>query len=131
MARETITDLLYQYIRAVVHSGFRDGLVSGVRDAMGLDAAAEEIDHGQVQGEENPSRAGERAGNISQSPRPLPGVSLRQLPNHPPQQDGRCTDGEKRGRGRPRKYPPPRPAGEKSPGEKTPPEKSNGGGPTS
>lgn len=128
MARETITDLLYQYIRAVVHSGFRDGMLSGARDAMGL-PAPEEIDQDQVA--EKPNRAGERTGNNSHAPRTLPGAPLRQLPNHPPQGGGGHVQGEKRGRGRPRKYPPQSPAGEKTAGEKSPRENSDDGGATS
>lgn len=124
MARETITDLLYQYIRAVVHSGFRDGMLSGARDAMGL-PAPEEIDQEQVA--EKPNRVGERAGNNSHAPRTLPGAPLRQLPNHPPKESGHV-HGEKRGRGRPRKYPPKNPAGEKTNGEKSPRENSDEGG---
>lgn len=122
MARETITDLLYQYIRAVVHSGFRDGMVSGVRDAMGLPPPGDEVESDEDG--KNPGRAPERNGDISRTPRPLPGATLRQLPNHPPKEGRANGQGEKRGRGRPRKYPPqPGP-----PAEKTPREESSDGG---
>ncbi len=117
MARETITDLLYQYIRAVVHYGFRDGMVAGARDAMGLPPQGDEIEP-DVDGK-NPGRGSERAGDISHSPRTLPGLTVRQLPNLPPKDGSVGGPGEKRGRGRPRKYPPSSaPAGEKTPHEK-------------
>lgn len=36
MARESITDLVYQFLRSLVHASFRDGAISGLRDAFGL-----------------------------------------------------------------------------------------------
>ena len=36
MARESITDLIYQYLRSLVHAGFRDGAISGLREAFSL-----------------------------------------------------------------------------------------------
>lgn len=116
MARETITDLLYQYIRAVVHSGFRDGMVAGVRDAMGLEPPEEAV--APEENGKNPSRAPARSGDFSREPRTLPGPTLRQLPNPPRKEDGENASGEKRGRGRPRRYPPPPPVEEKTAGEK-------------
>lgn len=104
-------------------------MLSGARDAMGLPAPEDEIDHDQVA--EKPNRVGERTGSNSHAPRTLPGAPLRQLPNHPPQDGGGHVQGEKRGRGRPRKYPPQSPAGEKTVGEKSPREKSDDGGATS
>ncbi len=116
MARETITDLLYQYIRAVVHSGFRDGMVAGVRDAMGLEPPEEAIESDESG--KNPKHASGSSGDFSHTARTLPGPTLRQLPNHPPKESGENAPGEKRGRGRPRKYPPPGPTSEKPPGDK-------------
>lgn len=108
MARETITDLLYQYIRTVVHSGFRDGMLGGVREAIGLAPPEEESAATRAPAEE--IRNGGRAGHSPAATRTLPGISLRQLPNRVPgataQQSGEAAAAERRGRGRPRKYPP-------------------------
>lgn len=107
MARETITDLLYQYIRTVVHSGFRDGMLGGVREAIGLAPPEEESASERTPPTE--IRNGDRAGNSTEATRTLPGISLRQLPNRVPgtasQPSGDGASGERRGRGRPRKYP--------------------------
>src|SRR4051812_16075104 len=91
MARESITDLIYQYLRSLVHAGFRDGAISGLREAFSL----------PEDGDEPPATAGRHISVSAQTPAP---GSQRALNDRRPPAGLPAPDGQtKRGRGRPRK----------------------------
>jgi hypothetical protein len=117
MAKETVTDLLYQYIRAVVTAGFRDGMVSGAREAMGLPALGG-LPAPEIQPEAEDERDDEGASKKSPpkiwaAPLPAKNPTAKSLPpapgKKPPALGGPAPE-LKRGRGRPRKHPLPPPA---------------------
>lgn len=91
MARESITDLIYQYLRSLAHAGFRDGAISGLREAFSL----------PEEGDEPPALTGGRVSVSAHSPAPGTQRALddRRPPAGLPAPDGQT----KRGRGRPRK----------------------------
>ena len=92
MARESITDLIYQYLRALVHAGFRDGAISGLREAFSL---PEERD-------EPPARHGGPRLRLRAHPGSWDTTSPQRTNDR--RQASPAPDGqEKRGRGRPRK----------------------------
>jgi hypothetical protein len=118
MAKETVTDLLYQYIRAVVTAGFRDGMVSGAREAMGLPALGG-LPAPEMQPEPGDERDDDGAPRTSPpkiraASLPAKNPSARQLPPAPVKKPpalggpGALTGPApeiRRGRGRPRKHP--------------------------
>jgi hypothetical protein len=111
MARESITDLVYQFLRSLVHASFRDGAISGLREAFEL-PSTEEAD---AEEDLTPERRGHgaiefrAAGHVVElRRRPLPG---QVPPRRPPQAISGPAAQEKRGRGRPRKEPPQMPPG--------------------
>jgi hypothetical protein len=91
MARESITDLIYQYLRSLAHAGFRDGAISGLREAFSLPEEGDgptEIAGGRVS-----------VSGISPVPGTARALHDKRQPAGLPAPEGQA----KRGRGRPRK----------------------------
>jgi hypothetical protein len=111
MPGESITDLVYQFLRSLVHASFRDGAISGLREAFELPSTEDSDSEVDLPPERNSPGSIEfrAAGHVVEfHRRALPG----QVPARRPQQaiPGPAVQG-KRGRGRPRKKPPQTPPG--------------------
>lgn len=107
MARDSITDLVYQFLRSLVHASFRDGAISGLRDAFGLPPSDGEIDANNGDG----APAGRSSIDIRFAGRIAAGEN-KSLPSGeqaPPRKPAKSISGPdaplKRKRGRPRKNP--------------------------